>query len=139
VLHAFRQIKEHGSMKLFRSHRPDFKDGEQMRDFVYVKDVTDVLYYLMHHRNPESNGIYNLGSGKAETFLSLTQSVFSALDMQPDISFVDTPEDIRDKYQYFTEADMSKLRRAGYKMPFHSLEEGIMDYVQEYLKEGKYL
>lgn len=139
ILHAFKQIKEHGKMKLFRSHNPEFKDGEQMRDFVYVKDVTEVLFYLMHHRKSANNGIYNLGSGKAETFLKLTQATFKAMDIPEDIEFVDTPEDIRDKYQYYTKADMEKLKSIGYDKPFHSLEQGVEEYVKDYLLEGKYV
>jgi ADP-L-glycero-D-manno-heptose 6-epimerase len=139
VWHAFRQIGETGKMKLFRSHRPDFKDGEQMRDFVYVKDVTEVLYFLMHHRKSADSGIYNLGSGTARSFLDLVSAVFDAMEIEKDISFIDTPADIRDKYQYFTEAEMEKLRSIGYPHPFTPLEEGIKDYVRNYLREGKYL
>jgi ADP-L-glycero-D-manno-heptose 6-epimerase len=139
VFHAFNQIRKTGEMKLFRSHHPDFKDGEQMRDFIYVKDVVDILYFLMHHRKGKDSGIYNVGSGNAETFLSLTKNVFSALELQPNISFIDTPEDIRDKYQYFTQAEMDKLKSIGYSQPFHSLEEGVKDYVQNYLVEENYL
>jgi ADP-L-glycero-D-manno-heptose 6-epimerase len=127
VFHAYNQIKTSGKMKLFRSHNPDFKDGEQTRDFVYVKDVTSVCYFLMRHR--KDSGIYNLGSGKARTFLDLVKSVFSTLNLEENITFIDTPEDIRDKYQYFTEADMSKLKSIGYTKPFYSLEEGVKEYV----------
>jgi len=134
VLHAFKQIKETNGMRLFRSHNPDFKNGEQMRDFVYVKDVVEVCCFLMHHR--KNSGIYNLGSGKARTFLDLTKSVFQALDIKEDIDFVDTPEDIREKYQYFTLADMSKLKSIGYKRPFTSLEDGVKDYVGNYLLDN---
>ncbi len=136
VLHAFRQISETGKMKLFRSHNPDYKDGEQSRDFVYVKDVVEVMYWLMHHR--KNSGIYNLGSGKSRTFLDLTKAVFKSLENEPDISFIDTPEDIRDKYQYFTEADMSKLKSIGYPHSFTPLEEGVKDYVTKYLSQGSY-
>lgn len=136
VFHAFNQIKKTGAMKLFRSHHPDFKDGEQMRDFVYVKDVVEVCYFLMHHR--KESAIYNLGSGKARTFLDLVKGTFKAMDMPEDISFIDTPADIRDKYQYFTEANMSKLKRIGYQKGFTSLEEGINDYVQNYLNNSSY-
>ncbi len=136
VLHASKQIRETNAMKLFRSHRPDFKDGEQTRDFVYVKDVVEVLYFLMRHR--QNSGLYNLGTGKGRTFLDLANCIFSALGKEPSISFIDTPADIRDKYQYFTEADMSKLKGIGYDKPFHSLEEGVEDYVKNYLLEGKY-
>ena len=131
VFHAHRQIRETGGMKLFRSHRPDFGDGEQARDFIYVKDVVDVILYLMEHR-PES-GLYNLGTGQARTFTDLVTSTFRAMDRDPVISFIDTPEDIRDTYQYFTEAEMEKLRKAGYEAPFTSLEDGIDDYVRNFL------
>lgn len=134
VLHAFKQIKETSGMRLFRSHNADYKNGEQMRDFVYVKDVVEVCCFLMHHR--KDSGIYNLGSGKARTFLDLTKSVFRALEINEDIDFIDTPEDIREKYQYFTEADMSKLKSIGFKRPFTSLEEGVNDYVGNYLLEN---
>ncbi len=136
ILHAFRQIQEKGSMKLFRSHHPDFKDGEQMRDFVYVKDVTNVCLFLMHLR--QYSGIYNLGSGKARTFVDLTKAVFAALKLQPEIAFIDTPEDIRDKYQYFTEANMEKLKGIGYDKPFTVLEKGVGEYVRDYLMKGAY-
>ncbi|WP_262713157.1 NAD-dependent epimerase/dehydratase family protein [Anseongella ginsenosidimutans] len=135
VFHAFKQIGETGKMKLFRSHHPDFRDGEQQRDFIYVKDVVDVLFFFMLHRKP--SGIYNLGSGKARTFLDLVRAAFSAMDRPENIEFIDTPEDIRDKYQYFTEAEMNKLRSAGYDKAFHSLEEGVRDYVQHYLVPGR--
>lgn len=137
VFHTFNQIKQTGGMKLFQSHNADFNDGEQMRDFVYVKDVTEVLYFFMHHR--KDPGIYNLGSGKARTFLDLADNTFKALGKDPNIKFIPTPEDIRDKYQYFTEANMSKLRSIGYNKPFHTLEEGVTDYVTNYLVPGRYL
>lgn len=128
VWHSYHQIRAQGKMKLFRSHNPDYKDGEQMRDFVYVKDVADVCMFLMHHR--KNSGIYNLGSGKARTFLSLANAVFQSLQLKPVIEFVDTPADIRDKYQYFTQADMSKLAGLGYHKPFHSLEAGVQEYCE---------
>ena len=137
VLHAFRQINDTGGMKLFRSHRPDYKDGEQLRDFVYVKDVCDVCLFLMEHR--KHSGIYNLGSGKSRTFLDLARAVFAALGKDERIEFIDTPADIRDKYQYYTEANMSKLKGIGYDKPFTSLEEGVQDYVTNYLVPGAYL
>jgi ADP-L-glycero-D-manno-heptose 6-epimerase len=132
ILHTARQIKATGAMKLFRSHRPDYKDGEQSRDFIYVKDVVDILLFFMEKRPP--NAIYNLGTGKARSFLDLAKGTFHAMGLEPKISFVDTPADIRDTYQYFTEADMQKIRAAGYLEPFNGLEEGIEDYVQRYLK-----
>lgn len=131
VFHAFNQIRDTGGMKLFRSHRPDYKDGEQLRDFVYVKDLCDVCIFLMEHR--KHSGIYNLGSGKARTFLDLARNVFKAMGKPERIEFIDTPIDIRDKYQYFTEAEMGKLRGIGYDKPFHTLEEGVADYVTGYL------
>lgn len=136
IFHAYNQIQKSGEMKLFRSHRKDYKDGEQKRDFVYVKDVVEVCYYLMQHRH--DSGIYNLGSGKARTFLDLAKNIFYALDKKPDIKFIDTPKDIRNNYQYFTEATMEKLATTGYDIPFHGLEQGVHDYVQNYLVPGKY-
>ena len=118
-------------MKLFRSHHPDFGDGEQARDFIYVRDVVDVIIFLMEKR-PES-GLYNLGTGEARSFLDLVNTTFRAMEIEPSISYIDTPDDIRDKYQYFTEADMDKLRRAGYNRPFITLEEGVIDYTMSYL------
>lgn len=131
IMHTARQIKSTGGMKLFRSHRPDVKDGEQSRDFIYVKDVVNVLYWLWQNR--PASALYNLGTGQARTFLDLAKNTFHAMDLNPNISFVDTPEDIRDTYQYFTEANMTKLRAAGYKQSFYSLEMGIKDYVKTYL------
>ncbi len=131
IFHAYNQIKATGKMKLFASHNPDYKDGEQIRDFVYVKDVISVCQWLMNNQ-PES-ALYNLGTGTARTFLDLVKNTFKAMDQDADISFIPTPEDIRDKYQYFTEADMSKLINAGYDIPFHTLEEGVSDYVSNYL------
>ena len=136
IFHAFNQISKTGGMKLFASHNPKYKDGEQMRDFVYVKDVVSVIDYLMNNR-PES-GLYNLGSGKARTFLDLTKATFKAMDKPENISFIPTPEDIRDKNQYFTEANMTKLINSGYKKPFHTLEKGVEDYVKNYLIPNKY-
>jgi ADP-L-glycero-D-manno-heptose 6-epimerase len=136
IFHAFQQIESTGMVKLFRSHHPDYKDGAQLRDFIFVKDVVDVLYFLMirGHRS----GIYNLGTGTARTFLDLARATFRAMDIPENIVFVDTPEDIRDKYQYFTEAKMDKLVLAGYDEPFYTLEEGVEEYVVEFLKNGRY-
>lgn len=136
IFHAFNQIKEKGSMKLFKSHNLNYQDGCQLRDFIYVKDVVEVCYFLMHLR--KKSGIYNLGSGKARTFLDLAKNTFKALDKEPNIEFIDTPIDIRDKYQYFTEANMNKLVSIGYIKPFYTLEDGIEDYVKNYLSIGKY-
>jgi len=136
IMHSYNQIKEKGEVKLFRSHNPDYKDGEQLRDFVYVKDVVEVCYFLLHHR--KDSGIYNLGSGKARTFLDLVKNTFAGVNMKPNIHFIDTPADIRDKYQYFTEANMTKLVSIGYNKPFHTLEQGVKDYVENYLVGKKY-
>ncbi|MEO1625066.1 MAG: ADP-glyceromanno-heptose 6-epimerase [Bacteroidota bacterium] len=131
IFHAFRQIQETGKMKLFRSHREGIADGHQSRDFIYVKDVVNVCYWLSQAR-PES-GLYNVGTGKARTFLALVEATFAALGKDSQIEFIDTPKDIRDNYQYFTEADMSKLKKAGYADDFRPLEEGVEEYVKEYL------
>ncbi len=136
IFHAFRQIKETGKVKLFRSHHPDYKDGEQLRDFVYVKDVVKVCQFLMENR--KVSGLFNLGTGKARTFVDLANATFEAMGRDSAIEFIDTPEDIRDKYQYFTEANMNKLRDSGYLDDFYSLEEGVKDYVQNYLEDGRY-
>ena len=137
IFHAFKQINETGGVKLFRSHRSGFADGMQLRDFVYVKDVVDVLYFMMYSK-PQS-GLYNLGTGKARAFLHLGKAVFKALEVPEKIEFIDTPLDIREKYQYFTEADMTKLKTvAGYTAPFYTLEEGVYEYVTEFLVEKKY-
>jgi len=134
IFHAFRQIRDQGKLRLFRSHRADFKDGEQLRDFIYVKDVVDICYWMMQEQ-PES-GLYNVGTGKARSFLDLGHALFASLNKEPVIEFIDTPEDIRDKYQYFTEADLGKLRAAGYRETFYSLEEGIDTYVTHFLNSG---
>lgn len=136
VFHAFGQIRSTRAIRLFRSHRPDYKDGEQLRDFVYVKDVVSVCLFLMENRG--NNGIYNLGTGRARTFIDLARATFGAMNKTEDIQFVDTPADIRDKYQYYTEANMTKLRGIGYNAPFRSLEEGVSDYVTNYLNGGTY-
>lgn len=136
VFHAYRQISDTGKVKLFRSHRPDFANGMQVRDFIYVKDVVEVLVFLMHNRIPSA--IYNLGSGKARAFLHLANAVFSAMQQPPLIEFIDTPIDIRDTYQYFTCAEMEKLREAGFTKEFTNLENGIEDYVKGYLEPRRY-
>ncbi len=137
VYHAFKQIKDTGKMKLFKSHNPKFQDGEQARDFIYVKDLIDVCIFLMEHR--KNSGIYNLGSGKARTFKDLVLATFKAMNIEPSISYIDTPIDIRDTYQYFTEASMCKLKSIGYSKEFTSLEEGVNDYVKKYLTSTTYL
>ena len=137
IFHAYHQIKNTGSMKLFRSHKKEFADGEQLRDFVYVKDVVEVCYFLMHLR--KHSGIYNLGTGKARTFKSLAEQTFKSMNKSLNVEFVDIPADIRDTYQYFTQASMSKLKKIGYSSNFYSLEDGIDDYVQNYLMKSQYL
>ena len=143
IWHAFNQIKNDGFVKLFRSHKEGYKDGEQLRDFVYVKDVLNVIGWMMGAMvNGEwamrNNGLYNLGTGTARAFNDLVKATFAGLDLPANIQFINMPEDIRDKYQYFTEANMKKLRDAGYTQAFYSLEEGVEDYVRGYLKTLKY-
>ncbi len=137
ILHSFRQISETGKVRLFRSHNPGFQDGMQLRDFIYVKDVVDMLVTMMD-KKPEP-GLYNLGTGKARAFHHLAKAVFSAMGKEENIEFIDTPADIRDKYQYFTEADMGKMgRNLAMNLNFHSLEDGVKEYVKEYLAKGNY-
>lgn len=135
IFHAFNQITATEKMKLFRSHRPEIEDGQQSRDFIFVSDLVDILLWLNEHQ--PANGLYNIGTGTARSFYDLATNVFKALGKVPDISFIDTPADIRDTYQYFTEADMSKLRNVGYDKPFTTLEEGVDLYVKRYLKEAR--
>ena len=136
IFHSFHQVKKNGFVNLFRSHRPDFEDGQQLRDFIYVKDVVKVCAWFIDVE--ATSGLYNLGTGKARSFYDLASSTFAGLDLEKDIRFIDMPVDIRDKYQYFTEADMNKLVTAGYTDHFHSLEQGVDDYVRNYLSKGKY-
>jgi len=136
IFHAAAQIHATGKMKLFKSHRPDFKNGQQLRDFIYVRDVLKVCYWLMHER--PASGIYNLGTGKARSFEDLVKATFHALDLPVAIEYIDMPEDLRETYQYFTEADMHKLINAGYSDSFYTLEEGVDDYVRQYLAAKKY-
>lgn len=146
IFHSFNQIKEYGEVKLFRSHKEGFKDGEQLRDFIYVKDVISVCYWLMENASPVQPpaglkalpGLYNLGTGHARSFNDLVKATYAGLDMEANIEYIDMPEDIRDKYQYFTEATMEKLKRAGYTKSFFSLEEGVNDYVRNYLVTKKF-
>jgi len=136
IFHAYHQISKTGSMKLFRSHNPQYKDGEQLRDFIYVKDVVNICRFLME--NKPKSGLYNVGTGKARTFLDLVRATFAAMSVPENIHFIDTPEDIRDKYQYFTQADMNKLHSAGYSQPFYNLESGVTEYVSEFLIKNRY-
>ncbi len=140
IWHSFNQIKKDGIVKLFKSHRPDFKDGQQLRDFVYVKDLVNVIGWMMESVDSKpsaiDSGLYNLGTGKARSFDDLVKATFAGLDLEPNIEYIDMPLDIRDKYQYFTEANMQKLIDAGYTKDFYSLEEGVGDYVRNYLNAG---
>ncbi len=136
VFHAYNQIIETGKLKLFRSHNPNYEDGMQLRDFIYVKDVCAVLIHFMETR--KQSGLYNLGTGQARSFLDLGLACFSALGKEPNIQFIDIPEDIRDKYQYFTQANLNKLRSVISDVHFYSLEEGIKDYIENYLQHKKY-
>ncbi|MBK7374869.1 MAG: ADP-glyceromanno-heptose 6-epimerase [Chitinophagaceae bacterium] len=154
IFHSFNQIKQNSKVKLFRSHKEGYEDGEQLRDFIYVKDVIAVCYWLMEesmnrqasavssslttHHSRLTSAIYNLGTGKARTFNDLVKATFAGLDMQPQIEYIDMPEDIRDKYQYFTEATMDKLKTAGYTNGFYSLEKGVDDYVRNYLAKNEF-
>ena len=131
IFHTVNQIKATGAMRLFRSHRPEFADGEQSRDFVYVKDVVKVCQFF--YRQSTENGLYNLGTGQARSFWDLATNTFLSMGLAPNISFIDTPEDIRDTYQYFTEANIAKLLASGYQHDFYTLEEGVKDYVANYL------
>jgi ADP-L-glycero-D-manno-heptose 6-epimerase len=136
IFHAWQQIQKNGCVKLFRSHRPDFADGCQQRDFIYVKDVTSVCLFLMHQR--KDSGIYNVGTGQARTFNDLAEALFKSIDRPTNILYIDTPEDIRNSYQYFTEATVTKLRKAGYNHPFYTLEDGIEEYVKQFLLQQRY-
>ena len=153
IFHSFNQIQQNGKVKLFKSHKTGFKDGEQLRDFIYVKDVVKVCYWMMgattDHQSPipgyqlsvmsdQKSGIYNLGTGKARTFNDLVKATFAGLNLPPNIEYINMPEDIRDKYQYFTEAKMSKLQSAGYNEPFFSLEDGVKEYVKNYLSQNTF-
>ena len=136
IFHCVNQIRSTGKMKLFKSHRPDFKDGQQLRDFIYVEDVVKACFWLMIEQPVSS--IYNLGTGKSRSFEDLVKATFRALDLEPAIEYIDMPEDLRETYQYFTEADMNKLRNAGYNEPFSTLEQGVEDYVRNYLSNKQY-
>jgi len=142
IFHSYNQIKENGFVKLFKSHKPEFEDGGQLRDFIYVKDVLKICFWFLEcwQKDPQTfiSGIYNVGTGKARTFDDLVNATFSALDKKTQIKYIDMPGDIRDTYQYFTEATMDKIHAAGYSQPFYSLEEGVNDYVRNYLQGQNY-
>ncbi|MHC4792359.1 MAG: ADP-glyceromanno-heptose 6-epimerase, partial [Planctomycetota bacterium] len=146
VVKAFEQInapvlscesKNGGKVRLFKSYRPEFKDGEQMRDFIYVKDAVDMTLFFLD--NPKIGGLFNIGAGKACTWNDLVKAVFAAMGRKPKIEYIEMPDSIRNQYQYFTQADITKLRKAGYKQETTSLEEAIQDYVQNYLQKDGYL
>jgi ADP-L-glycero-D-manno-heptose 6-epimerase len=142
IFHSYNQIREKGFVKLFKSHKPEFKDGEQLRDFIYVKDVLSICFWFLECWQKDHttfiSGIYNVGTGKARSFDDLVKATFSGLDKAARIEYIDMPEDIRDTYQYFTEATMDKIQAAGYSKPFYSLEEGVDDYVRNYLVGKNY-
>ena len=133
AFHTFNQFREHGAVKLFKSHKSGFDDGMQLRDFVYVKDAAAVVAYFLAH--PAQSGIFNIGTGQARAFKDLANAVISSMGCEPLITYIDMPQDLQGKYQYFTEANISKLRAAGYAQPFHTLEEGVRDHVQNYLMQ----
>ncbi len=142
IFHSYNQIKDNGFVKLFKSHKPDFKDGEQLRDFIYVKDVLSICYWFLEcwlqDENSFKNGIYNVGTGKARTFNDLVKAAYAALDREADIEYIDMPEDIQNTYQYYTQATMEKIKTAGYTQKMFSLEEGIDDYVRNFLRNKNY-
>jgi len=139
VWHSVNQVRETGQIRLFQSHRPDYAHGAQTRDFIYVKDVCDVVLWFLDH--PEANGIFNLGTGKSRTYNDLAAAIFAALGVAPHIEYIPTPESFRHTYQYYTQADLAKLRIAGCDHAFAVLEDTIKDYVQGYLSSpaGPYL
>jgi ADP-L-glycero-D-manno-heptose 6-epimerase len=137
VFHAYNQIQEKGQVSLFKSYKPEYPDGAQKRDFVYVKDVINVLIFEMETR--KNSGLFNLGSGQSHTFLELANAVYEALGIDPNISYIDMPEDIRDNYQYFTEADESRLIQSGYHLGFTEFKVAVFDYVQNYLQTKTYM
>ena len=134
VVQVYEQAAAGGPVRLFRSHRPDYADGGQKRDFISVADCAEVVLWLLDH--PTVSGLFNLGTGTARTFADLARAVFAALGKEPAITYVDTPPEIRARYQYFTEARMERLRGAGFTAPFTSLEDGVADYVERYLVAG---
>ncbi|AQT67402.1 ADP-L-glycero-D-manno-heptose-6-epimerase [Anaerohalosphaera lusitana] len=137
IIKAYEQIRDTDQVKLFKSYHPDYADGEQRRDFVYIKDAVDMTLFFL--ANPDVNGLYNVGTGNARTWVDLANAVFAAMDKKPKIEFIDMPDHLREKYQYFTQADMQKLSHADYKLDPTSLEDAITDYVQNYLQKDEFL
>ena len=133
IFKAFHQIRETGKVRLFKSYLPQYSDGGQMRDFVYVKDCVNAMWWLL--QNPGANGVFNLGTGKARTWNDLINAVYAAMDIKPNIEYIEMPEGLRNQYQYFTEADMGKLKKAGAPVEFPALEDSVRDYVQNYLQK----
>ena len=131
ALHSFNQFRELGTVKLFKSNLPEYADGMQLRDFVYVKDAAAIVAYFLD--NQRKSGIYNVGTGQARAFKDLAMSVMNSMGKKPSITYIDMPQDLQGRYQYFTEANIAKLRAAGYARPFQSMEDGVSDYVQNYL------
>jgi len=136
VFHFYHQLIKTGEVNLFKSHKNDYKNGEQTRDFIYVDDLINVMLHFHDNEGETNNGLYNIGTGNARTYNDLAKAIFKAVGKDPVINYIDTPEDIREKYQYFTEADMTKVKSAGYKKAFMSLEETVAHYVNEYLAKG---
>ena len=134
AFHTYNQMRDTGTMRLFKSDRPDVADGMQLRDFIYVKDAAEVVAWFLEH--PDKSGIFNVGTGEARSFRDLANAVMTSMGREPSITWIDMPEDLHGKYQYFTQADMTKLRAVGYSKPFRSLEDGIRDYVQHYLMQA---
>jgi len=134
VLKAYEQIKRDGKIRLFKSYNPKYKDGEQLRDFIYIKDAVEMTLFFLEH--PKLNGIFNVGTGIPRSWNDLAKAVFSALGTNPKIEYVDMPNEIRDKYQYFTKAEMEKIRKSGYTKPTLSLEEAVKDYILNYLEKN---
>ena len=131
VLKVFQKISNNEKIKLFKSHNPKFKDGEQVRDFIYIKDVVEIILFFIN--NHKLNGIFNVGTGIPRSFNDLVKAVFKNSNKKQNVEFINTPKSIRDQYQYFTKANISKLRKIGYKNDFYSLEEGIEDYIKNFL------
>jgi ADP-L-glycero-D-manno-heptose 6-epimerase len=141
IFHSYNQIQKSGFVNLFRSHKEEYKDGEQLRDFIYVKDIICICFWFLQSWQNEKtfvSGIYNVGTGKARTFNDLVKATFAGLDRDPQIRYIDLPEDIRNTYQYYTQAEMQKLHRAGYTEKMYSLEDGVNDYVRNYLSKKQY-
>ena len=137
VLQAFEQINAVGKVKLFKSDKPEYADGGQLRDFIYIKDAVNMT--LFFYDNPDVNGIYNVGTGNARSWNDLAKAVFAAMGKEPKIEYIDMPEHLKGKYQYFTQADISKIKYAGYENPITTMEDAVKDYVQNYLAKGEYL